>query len=59
MHTSLQKLDHFIIVREDNLVPSTDASATVCLYEYSAAKQVSIALLEKETFLCFQTTWLF
>ena len=39
---------HFIIVREDNLAPHTDASTTVCLYEFSAAKQVSIALLEKE-----------
>jgi len=59
MHTSLQKLNHFVVAREDNLAPSTDASTTVCLYEFSAAKQVSIALLEKETFSCFQTTWLF
>ena len=38
MHTSLQKLNHFVIIREDNLAPPTDASTTVCLYEFSAAK---------------------
>jgi hypothetical protein len=53
MHTSLQKLNHFVIVREDNLAPPTVASTTVCLYEFSAAEQVLIALLEQDTFSCF------
>ena len=33
------ELNHFVIVREDNLAPPTDASTTVCLYELSAAKK--------------------
>ena len=57
MYTSILNLNHFVIARKDNLAPPTDASTTVCLYEFSAAKQVSIALLEKETFSCFQTMY--
>jgi hypothetical protein len=54
MHTSLQKLNHFVIVCEDNLVHPTDASTTVCLYVFSATKQVSIALLESSHFRVFK-----
>jgi hypothetical protein len=39
MHTSVQTLNQSVIVRFDNLAPPTDASTTVCLYEFSAVKQ--------------------
>ena len=38
MHTSLHKLNQSVIVHFDNLAPPTDASTTVCLYEFSAVK---------------------
>jgi len=53
MHTSLQRLNQSVIVREDSLAPPTDASMTVCLYELSVVKQCVISITCKGDIFVF------